>query len=364
MTLALSAPCYLDAWERRSAIPGGLAFEPLLRRIVLDYSPASLARIDTFLDALRTAKKPQPETFLAEHAAQNLLFLLAFYVGEVIGRSLRCAPEWRAFEDTEMAQLQGELGQRSFANSMLCDFPGSGARLGRFAPLMAICTRLFTSGGEKSVAFSAAALIPPELRASTAPLLPAPGFGYPLELQQALAALPAREAAQLKMLRPPWVADDPLKRLFDAAPDLLRTGRIAWAGLIQANNTLFTPGRFDGAPGEVVYDPTGRASAPLLDFMAQALFSLKGKRLSDPALAAFSDYLADETTRVFGLDVPEAVSPYPLKVASTFFDRNYLPGTVIAQRCFPVLVSDAHPGMVLFLPAAVWPAVLLQGWRR
>ena len=57
------------------------------------------------------------------------------------------------------------------------------------------------------------------------------------------------------------------------------------------------------------------------------------------------------------------ISPYPLKVATTWFARRHLPGGLLAQRCFPVVISDAHPGLVVFLPARLWPPVLLQAWQ-
>ncbi|MEJ8835286.1 hypothetical protein [Ramlibacter sp. AN1133] len=364
MTPALSALCTLQAWEQRSEIPGGVAFEPLLRRLALDHSPASLARIDTFLDALRTAKKPQREAFLAEQSGQNLLYLLAFYAADVIGRSLHCAPEWVAHEHSGLARLQGELGERVFENSIVCNFPGSAARIADFAPLVSICARLFSAAGDKSVAFSCGALIPAPVQGSAMPLPAAPGFGYPLDLQEALSRCGARDRASLDILPPPWVAKDPLASLFAAVPHVLRSGRVVWGAVIQANQVLFTPEPHGGAPGEVVYDPTGRAPAAALDEVAQAILALKGKPFDDPALAGISKYLADETTRAFGLDVPASISPYPLKIASTWFDRGYLPGTVLAHRSFPLIVSPAQPGLVLFLPAVVWPAVLLQAWRQ
>ena len=79
MTPSLGALCCLQAWEQRAPIPGGITLEPILRRIALDYSPASLARVDTFLDALRTAKKPQPDAFLLDPAGNNIE---AVYHGE------------------------------------------------------------------------------------------------------------------------------------------------------------------------------------------------------------------------------------------------------------------------------------------
>lgn len=363
MSPALSALCYLQAWEQRSEIPGGIAFEPLLRRLALDHSPASLARVDTFLDALRTAKKPQRASFLAEQPSQNLLYLLAFYVADVIGRALHCAPEWIAHEHSGLAQLQGEPGERSFETSIVCNFPGASPRLADFTPLVAICARLFHGGEEKSVAFSAGALIPPALQASALPLPAAPGFGYPLELQEAISRCGARDRASLDILPPPWAKDDPLASFFAAVQHVLRHGRVIWGAVIQANQALFTPDGRGGAPGEVVYDPTGRAPAAALDDVAQALLALKGQPFEDPALAGVSKYLADETTRAFGLDVPAAISPYPLKIATTYFDRGYLPAKVLAHRSFPVIISPVQPGIVLFLPAVLWPAVLLQAWR-
>jgi hypothetical protein len=360
LTPALAALAYLHTWDHAGTPPGGIAYEPLLRRLKLDYAPASLARVDTFLDALRTAKKPQRESFLADAGGQNLLLLLAFYVAETAGRALGCAPQWLSYETAQ--QQAPSPSPRVFETSMVCNFPGSAARVTHFAPLVAICDRLFSGSIDKSVAFSAGMVIPQQLQDSTVAPPPAPGFAPALDVPQALSRCGPRDRARLEIVPPPWADRDPLARWFAAAPQVLRSGRVVWAGLVQANTSLFTPEPYGGAPGEVVYDATGRATPEALDEVAQVLLSLKGRRLADPALAAFSDYLTDEMTRVFGLDVPEALSPYPLKVATTFFDRGYLPANVIGQRCFPVLVSDQDPGIVLFLPAAVWPAALLQGW--
>ena len=361
MTPALSALSYLHAWAQHAEIPGGVAFEPLLRRLALDHSPASLGRIDTFLDALRTAKKPQREAFLAEAPGQNLLYLLAFYVADVVGRALHCGPEWVPHAQSGLAQAQGAP---SFETSIVCNFPGAGASVREFAPLVAICGRLFAAPGGHSVAATAGALVTPELLASTSALPPAPGFGYPLELQEALSRCGAQDRASLEMLPPGWAAQDPLAGFFASVPHMLRMGRVAWGAVIEANESLLTHQAYGGATGEVVYDPTGQAPAAVLHEVAQALLSMKGQRIEDPALAHFSAHFANGKTRVFGLDVPPAISPYPLKVATTFFDRGYLPGKVLAHRSFPIVISPSLPGMVLFLPAVVWPAVLLQAWRR
>lgn len=360
MTPALAALAFLHTFEHGGAPPGGIAFEPLLRRLRLDYAPASLLRVDVFLDALRSTKKPQREAFLADPAGQNLLLLLAFYVAEVIGRTLQCAPQWLTHEAAQR-QRPGPAA-RAFETSMVCHFPVPEARVEQFAPLVAICDRLFARTVDKSVAFSAGMLIPQPLQGSTKVPPPARTPVQPEDVQKALARCTPMQRAKLEIVPPAWADGDALARFFGSAREVLRTGRPVWASLIQANRALFKPEPYGGAPGEVVYDPAGRAPPEALDEVAELLASLKGKALPEPALAAFSGYLTDEATRVFGLDVPQPICPYPLKVATTFFDRGYLPGHRITQRSFPVVVSEQHPGIVVFLPAAAWPAPLAKAW--
>ena len=349
MSPSLAALCCLQAWEQRAPIPGGIAFERLLRRIVLDHSPASLARIDTFLDALRTARKPQPDAFLAERANLNLLDLLAFYVGDVIGRALRCAPEWLS--------QGGESGR--FEHSLVCNFPGVAASPGLYAPLEPICARLFTPGRGHGVASSAAALLPAALRASNAPLPGAPGFGYPLRVQEVLARCSPEERAALDVAPP---AAGPLPSFFAAAPEVLRAGRIGWGAVVQADETLARPRTEGGGFGDVVVDPRGRAPAAALDEVAQVLAALQAEPVAEPGLPEFSAWLAGASPGAEGLDVPAVISPYPLKIATTWFAHRQLPGAVLAHRSFPAVSSKAHPGVVLLLPALLWPPVLLQAW--
>ena len=359
MSPSLAALCSLQAWKERTAIPGGVAFERLLRCILLDHSPASLARVDTFLDALRSAKKPQRDAFLAERARRNLLDLLAFYVGDVIGRALRCAPEWQAQPPAGTASPQGE--PRGFEHSLVCNFPGAVSTPCEYAPLVPICARLFTTSREHGVASSAGALLPAPMRASTAPLPRAPGFGYPLRLQEALARCSPQERSALA-LAPPAAAHEALGSFFAAAPDVLRSGRIAWGAVVQADESLARARTEGGGRGDVVYDPRGGAPAAALDEVARVLSALRVEPVAEPSLPEFSTWLAGARPGPSGLAVPSVISPYPLEIAETWFAHRHLPDAVLARRSFPVVTSKSHPGVVLFLPAMLWPPALLQTW--
>ena len=97
MTLTFRALCYLHAFEHRLPVQDGLAFESLLRATRLDFSVQSLERVDVFLDALRKTRKISQNGHLTDPAVQNLLYMLAFYFGEVIGRSVGALPHWSTY---------------------------------------------------------------------------------------------------------------------------------------------------------------------------------------------------------------------------------------------------------------------------
>ena len=353
MTLTFRALCYLHAFEHRLPVPDGLAFDSLLRTTRLDYSVQSLQRIDVFLDALRSTRKMTGDSHLKDPAVQNLLMLLAFYVGEVIGRSLGAQPHWSAYE--EVAAQERPAGGPVFETSATLSFPGSPAiAQASFRPLVAITSRLFSDPVNTGVLSSAGLLLAPEATqkpASLQPLPPLPAPAWPVDL-----------APGLVEIAPPAEAVDGLRYLLDNVPALLREGRVVWGAVVHTDSGLFEPGPETGAPGDILYDPRGRVPDADLHAMARTLVSLRGRRLNVPELEPIAQYLTDESLQVFGLDLPASFSAYPLKVASTWFDRAQLPGGLLAQALIPVLVSDAHPGAVLPLPAACWPAILRQAW--
>lgn len=359
MSITSHVLAVLSAWESKTPIPGGLAFEPLLRRCRLDWSLASLGRVDLLLDALRKTQKLEAEAVLASEPHRNMLRLLAFYTGELVGRGLRQAPEW--FTDEEMLATHPAVAMfgPGFITSIGCRFPGRAlSEVDFFFPLNAIVTRLVEpEGGDRSVRFAAGLLFDQDEAAARQPLPPLPP-------QHLGIALPDGDPAAWRdqLPRRPAV-DNGFEPLLAAELDLLRTGRVVWGAVVQAN-TLLGLSAEGGvtAPGEVLYDPQGRMPADDLAFAAEAVASLKGQRPGDPAWAALAAHLEDGSTRVFGMDVPAGLSVYPLKMSSAWFDSGRLPGGRIAQPVFPIVISDAHPGLLLVLPQALWPEVLREAW--
>ena len=121
MTLTFRALCYLHAFEHRLPVQDGLPVESLLRATRLDFSVQSLERIDVFLDALRKTRKISQNEHLNDPAIRNLLSMLAFYVGEVISRSIGARPHWSTYAEVAV-QRQADTGP-TFENSATLSFP-------------------------------------------------------------------------------------------------------------------------------------------------------------------------------------------------------------------------------------------------
>ncbi len=193
----------------------------------------------------------------------------------------------------------------------------------------------------------------------------------PLEKQKrthAAAEIPGLDAGAVKryvVTPPPWIAKDPLKKLFDNVENLLQHGRIVWATLIQANRVLFEldpKTGLTGAAAELLYDPTGNTSVEDMLPVSKSILQLHSENVSDPDLNYIKDHLNAEVTRLFGHSVPASLSSKGLKMSSTWIERSYFPHGVIVLPYFPVLISDDFPGLVLPVPSSFWHQDLKDQW--
>jgi hypothetical protein len=143
---------YLQAFADSEEFPGGLSFRSELTRSRLDFTRASLERIDILLDQIRTSEKPNYDVFLEEHANQNFLYLLCFYVGTTMSRCSDQRIAWLDYDEMiRRIPDNGAMFPRCFATSITCILE----RRGFFVPLASIVDRLFFEPPQKSVKFSA-----------------------------------------------------------------------------------------------------------------------------------------------------------------------------------------------------------------
>jgi len=345
------AAAHLQAFFDRGRFEGGLGFEKMLRTLTLDFTLASLGAVDALLDRLHAERRPQPDAFLRVQAGLNFLHLLAVYLGETLAQAAGATIAWRTHAQLESVEPGRLAGASDAATALVCVFNGHGPGTGLvFLPLDVVACRLFGRADAPTLAQAAAGALAAIRAARQRPAL---------DIGALWAGAESRGEPGIP--RPEWLAGDPLERWFDDLPTLWRSGRVVWARLVQANGALFAPGAWD-APGEVVYDDSGRLDAAGLDAVAERLFALRGLHLRNPSLDYLGAYLAHQLTRTRGFPVPASLGARGLRVATLMFHRAHLAGGKLAGRQFPVLVSDAVPGVVAVLPARFWPVELRKMW--
>ena len=91
----------LDSFLNHREIDGGLAFQERLQQQRLDYSLASLERLDQFLRWLRGELKPTYTEFVNKPDTQNFLRLVAFYIGMTVARAGKLSVKWLTFDDAQ-----------------------------------------------------------------------------------------------------------------------------------------------------------------------------------------------------------------------------------------------------------------------
>jgi hypothetical protein len=372
MDFTFTALCNMASWEQQRQIEGGWAYEATLRKSgLLNYSAHSLYGIDKFLDQIRIQKAPKQATAMADPAFLNLMCLLAYYVGEVISRANGLPVLWSR-EDVEQqaspfAPSEDDLDPQH-THGLTCWVPHADADHPQpYWPLYAILSRVFISGADKSVPFSAGMVMgtPADPRA---PLPPVPPTSPPMFAAERAQAKDREFKREWRITPKPWLLDDPLSAVLKAEKDVLVRGRVVFAVPIQVNTLLYQPTWHGGVPGELLYDLTGRAPIESLMAVAAALFALKA---DDDAAAngseqtrALAQHLRAETSRVFGMPAPTDICSHPLHVSSTYFDQRHLPDGTLAMPFVPILVHEDHPGIVKLLPADLWPEELRQDWLQ
>jgi hypothetical protein len=360
MSLDYQAHSLLYALEHKLKLP--ISFEAELRQALMPdgqlvYSLGMLSRIDAFLDQLRQSK-PTEADFLAVKANANLLYVLAFVIGEVIARFKKSHIHWVKWAEFRTLDAANDAFGEGFHSSIAIADPVL------FLPLVPIIGRLFDSRKEKSVAFSVQGIL--SLNGLNPDPLQAMGpkhFG--IYVQHLMGTIPYDERQKIVMMqKPDWAMSDDLKYLFKHATKVFTEGRVVWGALVQANEGLFKPNTCN-APGEVIYDPQGLTPPSILKRLAGELYFLKANPPPENTpLKPYADHLQNEMTRLFHWPIPASLSALPLFASTTYFDCRLLPGGAIGCKVFPLLVHDAYPGAVLPLPAALWDPKQKAAWLQ
>ncbi len=174
-----------------------------------------------------------------------------------------------------------------------------------------------------------------------------------------LRELTRANRSQLRLRKPWWLwlnRSDDLNIIFRHQKRLIREGIVTWGYAIQVNQMMFEVGN-GNCPGELVYSLTlSEAVTPYyLAEISARLYALKGTNPMEPSLQGIAHYLTDELIRVYGLAVPDQLSPeLPCKISTTMFFRKHLPQRRFITPLMPILVCPTEPHIAMPLPEFFW----------
>ncbi len=343
---------YLHQFHAKQPFGNGLAYEDLLHKCRLDYTLASLHRIDKLLDYIREKKRPNRDDFLRNPANQQFLFLLAFYLGEVRGRLARIAPIWQNYADfiAENPALESVFGY-CFEYEFVAIFVRENDVYQHF-PLVAILERLFCEYDEPEKSVYSSTITGDYQKWSPDDILPQTVQSLQIDVQAALKNTPAHWQHYWQILPPKWILGDDLMPQIQAVPQLYQKGRVVWAALVQANAKLFEHDNPVSCPAELIYDKSGRTPPEILHEWATELGQLKHTTPNDPELARYAKHITNERTRFSG-SIPTSISRgMPVFGATLFVWRLHLPDAKLSLPIVPILIGEGDE--VMILPAKLW----------
>ena len=164
---------------------------------------------------------------------------------------------------------------------------------------------------------------------------------------------------------PLWAWNDDLQPFFSRQFYLMKSGRVVWGHLVQANGRLFQSGTND-APGEIVYCVDYKRPVHLLELshIASRCYKLKHGERRNEQEHFVGNHLENEYTRVFGLDIPATISRnLPCTLSTVQICRHHLPNGRLTKTWFSLFMDEEPPYSVMILPSRYWPQALINNWQ-
>lgn len=174
------------------------------------------------------------------------------------------------------------------------------------------------------------------------------------------------------VLTPPWWMIQERDRRFCVfyrdQNILLKHGIVVWGRLVQANNLLFKPGKWDH-PAVIVCspDPVFDRGLRELAAIAREIYELKNKKLDHPEMSdliIFAESITNEMDCPFNVAIPNYLTLNNLVYfTSIMVCRKHLPAGYLKSGWFPVLIAPDKTPASMILPSKYWESSLLEVWN-
>lgn len=157
---------------------------------------------------------------------------------------------------------------------------------------------------------------------------------------------------------------EPLAELTKAMPAIAARGKLVLGWIIQANDTLWTPGA-NWAPGWAVFQRVGFAKSrpEVLAKAAEQLQEVANWTPTEPDHALLIRCLSDDMGRPgFTIINSRVLGIEGLVLTSFVVIRRHLPGAYLRQPWLPLIVAPDVCPYPAIVPGELWTPGLLRNW--
>lgn len=162
---------------------------------------------------------------------------------------------------------------------------------------------------------------------------------------------------------PPWVtADDGISAIYVHYNQIVDRGVVRWAAVVQANNSLYVPGKETSAC-QIIYSPSGVASLESLSATASRIFALKGTEPEQPDELRLANMITDEYERALDWKIPKTLTDgFDVVTTIGMIPRAHVPLGILARGYFPIL-ADPETSLAVLVPCSYWEKTFREGWE-
>lgn len=171
-----------------------------------------------------------------------------------------------------------------------------------------------------------------------------------------------------RLPKPAWMtASDTLNRIYNELPELVETGKIHFAFLVQANLILFESYPPLDCPADIVFSTNGYYDENPYELgeLAIKLYSYKGIDGAPENIKNITDSITDEYERLYNIKLPDSMDiKSNVFFTSLMIYRKHLPGRKLSGSIFPIITSPENLQSSMILPKKYWTSVFVDFFNR
>lgn len=171
-----------------------------------------------------------------------------------------------------------------------------------------------------------------------------------------------------KLPKPVWMtADETLNKIYNELPELVETGEIHYACLVQANVILFKSFPPFNCPANIIFSKNGYYDENPYELgeLATKLYNYKGTEDAPENIKKITDSITDEYDRLYNIKLPDSVDiKSDVFFTTIMIYRKHLPGRKLSGSVFPVITSPENLQSAMILPQKYWTSVFVDFFKN